>query len=226
MERKKIITLMAGQKRVYAKAPKKTAKKPRMSKAIYPRSDLGPELKYLDTSATGTFNYSGGSPGIVLLNGVSAGTNNINRVGRKILMKSLEMRIQFVKGGATGASTCVRMLIVYDKQTNQALPAFSDVLAVAGDNLDPFKSRNIENTERFIVLCDELINFASVASIDPSTWSAKKFLYFQLPVRFDSNSGGIADITTGSLLLMFLDNNTGAAATTCSYSSRVKWTDL
>ena len=54
------------RKRVYAKASKKAAKKPKLQKALYPRSDLGPELKYLDSSAVGTYNYSGSSPGILL----------------------------------------------------------------------------------------------------------------------------------------------------------------
>lgn len=213
------------RKRVYAKAAKKAAKKPRVQKSVYPRSDLGPELKYLDTSAVGTFNYSGGSPGIVLLNGVAAGTANNQRIGRKVLIKSLELRIQFRQSSAT--TQAVRMAIVYDKQSNQAAPSIGDIFNVAATNLDPYAAKNLDNVERFIILKDELIGFGGSALLnDPSTWTQKMFLPLTLPVRFDSANGAIADITTGSLWLVFFDSNTVGASTACSYYSRIKFTDL
>lgn len=212
------------RKRVYAKAAKKAAKRPRVQKSVFPTSDLGPELKHVDTTSSGTFDHSGGSPGIVLLNGIVAGTGKSERVGRKILMKSLELRIKFQKGTN---SNNIRMLIVYDKQANQTLPTCADVVNVTTSALDPYQAKNLDNAERFVILKDVNIDFANSGSVAPVTWFQKIFLRLNLPVRFDSTAGGYTDITSGSLVLMFFDNNsTGSAYSTCYYGARVKYSDL
>jgi len=98
----------------------------RSSTSLVNQADIkGPEKKDITTAtnavavpATATFSTP------VLLNGCAQGNSGFTRIGRRLLMKSILFRYFF----APGSSSCFRILVVYDKQTNGALPATTDVV--------------------------------------------------------------------------------------------------
>jgi len=82
------------------------------------RKDITTATNAVAVPATATFSTP------VLLNGCAQGNSGFTRIGRRLLMKSILFRYFF----APGSSSCFRILVVYDKQTNGALPATTDVV--------------------------------------------------------------------------------------------------
>ena len=112
---------------------------------------LGPELKTIDVSTT-TISPVAVAGATVLLNGVAQGSDYTNRIGRKVLLKSMLFRANMypVLNTASPIGNTIRLLLVYDSQTNGALAAVADVLNAA-TYLQP---TNLNNRDRFRILLD------------------------------------------------------------------------
>lgn len=151
----------------------------------------------------------------VALNAMSQGTTSGTRVGRRITMKSFQYRLQF--SAATGASANpnpIRVLVVYDKQSNGAAAAATDILTT-NTFVSPI---NLNNSDRFIVISD-LIHESGAAG--PSTGDCYRKL--SLEAIYGGNAGTIADINTGAVLLMVA--STGSASVTYNLYPRIRYTD-
>jgi len=185
------------------------------------------EVKFFDVTvaapAAGTFGLfvpsappAGHEPsvaftGITELNCVSQGATSYNRIGTKILMKSIDFRAVFYIVGATPVQTAIRYMIVYDHQPNGAFPAFSDILSANISTAPTFNSGvNMANRSRFIVLRDR------VQSLDPDgsggIVSVKEFIKTRLETQFKSNTPSIGDITTGALYFVAFSQGATAAS--------------
>lgn len=187
---------------------------------------------------------------IAMLNGIQEGTSFFNRVGRKIMMKSLRFTASIYMNGTQQATAgdYARVMLIYDRQPNGNYPAIGDILADvdnAGNVTTNSQSGlNMNNSERFQVLRDHRFG-----QIGPDTGAAltnaslligqglteKSFLldYFiklkdiQTHYKSTSNPAVIGDITTGSLLLVTLGANVVANAQwSMSWKSRVRFTDV
>lgn len=227
--------------------PKRTAAGSDKNKKPYKRAKkaqkvkmMQPELKGYDIAAGNAEFQSTGR--VELLNPVVQGTDNFNRVGRKINMKSVHVRgVIFPKDPTISIPRDhLRLLLVYDKQTNALLPSGNDVLmdsnAVAGTS--SFSHVNLANRERFVILRDTLVNVPQYdatsldsrndfPNLDPALhidWyvslKGKDSIYNQL------NNGNIGDIQTGALFLLCY-NYIGASTDlwSCFYTSRLRYYD-
>lgn len=177
----------------------------------------GIERKNIDDTApkitTGVATWT-----INCLNDVVQGTTATTRIGRKILMKSIN--IQGVVATSTG--NAARILIVYDKQSNGALPAATDVLT--SNTL--MAMQNLDNRDRFIILADILPYEQEENISNPSASSGfgwKRYIKCNLETIYNGTLGTIADITTGSLLIM--TNINGATITGETGMQRVRFVD-
>lgn len=190
------------------------------------RSNHG-EVKSADVVST---NYLLNSTGTVAaLNLVQAGSSYFNRIGRKIEMKSLQMKGQLNGIGANsqGLAAGGRILIVYDRQANGALPVYADVIKsqtqVSGTTQSlNYDMVNLDNRDRFLILRDIEFTMPSVtrvASADTfsgyptsahtdSTCEEGQFNQFiklkGLVTHFkaDSSPAVIGDVATGTLLIL------------------------
>ena len=102
------------------------------------------ELKSIDNSliVTAPITTAGS---VTLLNGVATGTDYVNRIGRKVIMKSLLMRVNFYPIGSTTNGILgenIRYMILVDSQPNGALPSVTDILNNAGPN-EPINLSNL-----------------------------------------------------------------------------------
>jgi hypothetical protein len=180
---------------------------------LYRPRGLGPELKVIDNS---TANYTTTTAGALgLLNGVAQGSDYTNRIGRKIMMKSLLFRLCTTPTpGVTSSSPkgcTVRVIVFYDHQTNGAPPAVTDILNGA-TYLQP---TNLNNRDRFIILmdkfiaCEAYLNAASVLNTGaPKTHVLKKYIKMSKDVVFQNTSNAVADIASGSLYSLIIADNT------------------
>lgn len=187
------------------------------------------ELKAWDILPTNTVCSTTAS--FTLLNGVPAGTDIWNRTGRKIMLKSIQVRGTILP--TSTSVTCDRMMLIYDKQWNGATPVAADVLTSAnstGVSATALDFLNLTNRERFIVIRDaHWPNTSAQSAADPlSDQSKTSFDWFVdlrgLPTIF-TVTGGVtaASIQTGALFLFFFSTSvTGAIV---NFATRLRYTD-
>lgn len=177
------------------------------------------EFKSVDVNADGVSCST--TPGVVLLNGMQSGASINQRVGREVTMRSIQFQY-VVRANTAGVDQQVRVVLVYDRQTNGAAPLFLDVFDFANVTC----ARKLENRKRFKILYDRTHVVNAVG--EPGSQVARRF-YRRLrhPVTFNSSSTAyVGDITTGSLYLLFLSTQAaGTNAALIDYSSRIRYSD-
>lgn len=203
-----------------------------------------PEIKGMDTALTiagpvGTATNT--NTDCIVLNLVQQGAGSWNRIGRKIMMKSLRLKGQINVSIAPNAVTLdrfgatVRMVVVYDKQpSGNAIPNFDTVFG--GTDQSGTESSTIldnlkyDNMSRFRVLRDYVkeVN-PSVVPTGGSTNLEVKVVdfdeYVKLPMletvfSGQSNPMTIADISTGAVYVYF--RSSIATSTTVQVSALSK----
>jgi len=211
------------QKRPYKKAFKAQNqmvlyKRPKyVSLTNPPSKPLKPEKKNVDIQVGNALSVGSGvwtNPQILNLLGNGAGPTA--RIGRKVTMKSLQMRFNAASG-----NQALRVLICYDKQTNGALPSITDVVT----NINDFNALpNLGNNQRFVVLVDQI--FISISNIQ----AIAETLYRKINLDseyFATATSTIADMSTGSVFLMVASIQPPAIGVTqCTYTSRIRFTDV
>lgn len=186
----------------------------------YPSGPMRVEYKNIDVGQTIATDTTGA---VVLLNGCARGDDINNRIGRKTMMRSLQLTVVSLVTAGTGVDQFHRVLVVYDRQTNATALTGAQVLSTFGTTA--FK--NLENRSRFKILMDKTIHLN--ASNEPGSekiW--KKYFRFNLPVTYNSGDDGtVADITTGSLYCLIVGNKVaGATAGTTGLYSRIRYNDV
>lgn len=181
------------------------------------------ESKFIDTSPSPTLtpavNTWVATP--ILLNGCVQGTEATNRLGRKITMTSLYLKMQATLAATTTLGGYIRYAVVYDKQANGTAPAITDVF-LSNNQLSP---NNLSNRDRFVKIIDKETPVISVNG-DP-TVSIEEYRKLNLETCFNTgNAGTIGDITSGSLYLFVANNGSfGTAAPFFGGTCRVKFAD-
>lgn len=185
------------------------------------------ERKVIDVDPA---NYAFDTTGsVTLLNGVATGTDFTDRIGRKIVIKSIYVRgmIQPIDNN-TGNTLC-RMLIVYDMQSNGAAPVITDVLKSAS----PAAQLNMNNRDRFRVLIDKQWAVAVISDIAtqatggaPTVYSLKKYKKCNLEVLFNGTTNAIGSIATGSIYMITVGNQAAGNGGQGLISSRVRFVDM
>lgn len=189
------------------------------------KSTGGKELNFVDTSIANS-NVSTTAQ-ITLLNGMAQGTTASTRIGRRIQMKSIEMKGYLVPDTTTLVAIA-RFAIVLDKQANAAAPAFTDIY----DSASPVSLRNISNKARFWVLWDSgLITTAGNTTAGQITDSGVKGLEFykriNIPVQYNAGTAGtVGDIQTNALYFVAIGSQaSGTGDQILTGNVRVRYDD-
>ena len=167
------------------------------------------ELKTVDVTAQNQTVPVGGT--VILLNSVAQGSDFTNRIGRKIIMKSILMNINiFPLNGASlnnTLGTYTRCSVIYDTQPNSgALPSYTDVFASA----EPNAPINLNNRDRFYVLIEmrgQIHSYTTNASSQLATGSPankyfSKYRKMTKETIFSGTGAGIGNISTGAVYLV------------------------
>lgn len=185
------------------------------------------EKKVIDTAAV---NHNCDTTGLVsLINGVAQGSDFNNRIGRKVTIKSVQLRGHFTSQDGEVADCYCRLLIVYDRQPNGALPSVTDVLTASTS----VSFMNLNNRERFVILAEHSIALADKSSLvagdqwrgSPTTASVDIYRKVDLPVIFDGTGATIGDIQTGSLFVLSIGDQVTNNAYNCALTTRVRFVD-
>jgi len=247
---------MPAQKRRFSDAAKTFSKRMKIpmaskKKFIKPSNlnltQVGPELKYVDVEASDTSIPAGTvSVDFVLLNSVAQGSDNTNRIGRKVQAKSLDINAIFTgfklnTGGGSSNGTSVescmlRWWVLVDAQPDGATATAADVWK--STSTFAVAHRNLDTSERFKVLRTGTFDLGSSQSQNtsiaqqPAGFPDKAYLDIYIPlndaVKYSGTSTGISNIASGAYYFCYCTdvaaptNATGAAVT---YDCRFKFSD-
>lgn len=172
------------------------------------------ELRFIDTNVGGA-NYMDVAGRVVTLNLSVVGDTMGTREAQEIVMTKLQIKSSVYAANVTVAN--VRILIVYDKQSNGATHLVNDVLT----STDPNAHRAYNGLKRFKVLYDKSIPISANQSypkrLDKTINMRKLITHYNT-----TNGGTIADIVTGGLTLVALsDIVAGANAPTADFHIRL-----
>lgn len=206
-----------------ARGPKGSTNQQAIRTGGWANPSKGGELKFCDVSVSQAVTFNAVTFGAgVLLNAIAQGTDASNRIGRKITIKSLLIRMQWKLGGTSTFGSPLRVLVVYDKQANATAPAITDVLA-----LDEFFScNNLANRDRFVTIFDNMMEPISVGG----NAAVADVLYKRLNLETMYNSGTdalIGSISSGSIYLFVAQGgNLLTANGNFNARCRIRYTDV
>jgi len=228
------------KRKATAAKDKKLIKKPKISfpQNIGAPSGKGPEWKQFDVTS-GAIALSSGVGGWttpVLVNGIASGTGVTQRLGRKLLMRKMILRLydQWTNGTISGFCP-LRVVVIYDREPQGAVPAITDIFDV--NTL--ISNMNLSNSDRFLVLVDtQEGDWAGFAGFNPAQASAVGCLAPVIVRNFpqglesqykDVTTGVIADFTKGACYIMASQDVTavfsGGTTRTLDYVIRWRFTD-
>jgi len=220
-------SVYSGKKRYVARLPKAIRSLGPISRQAirtggWANPSSSPELKFIDTSVS--TNLTAASLAFStpqLLNGVATGSSATDRIGRKIIMKSVYLRATVRAGTGSAGASPIRCIIFYDKQANAAAPAATDLLLANEFN----SMNNLSNRDRFVVLSDEMTE--PVGTQIEQARAHVVYKKINLETLFNAGSAGtIGDITSGSLYIMFAQtSDIITVAGQVVYRARVRYTD-
>lgn len=178
------------------------------------RSVASKDTGYVDLAAA---NYNCDTTGsIALIATIAQGASVNQRVGKKIVLKSLQCR-GHIRAGTTGTFSEAAILIVYDRRPQGSLPAITDILNTANSR----SFNNDANSGRFQIL-KRIDTVLTGNSVTPATGNEIKNCDFYLdlkkrPVEFmAAGTGAIGDISEGALYVVSV--GTDVAGTTAPFA--------
>lgn len=192
------------------------------------------EKKYIDNYTTSEV-ISGGQ--FTCINAMQPGAGFWQRIGKKIKMCGIRIKGEIYPNQTNTAAfvnhTEFRIAIVYDKQANAAVPStYGTVFQDRGTGttqISVASNVNIENRERFVVIHDERVQLPPIGVT--GTISTKGLINTNIKTIIDDyhkinlevgynagTAGTIADINTGSLLLVLIADAGATGAENHAYS--------
>ncbi len=179
---------------------------------------LNVEIKNFDTQQT-TVAVSV-TPIILEISNIPQGDTTITRDGAQCKVLSIELSYQ-INQNASATISSFRIMLVCDKQTNEAVYSSGDLLQDLTQNDAIVSPRNLDNTRRFQVLYDRVHTFSSSGT---RIFVTKKRFKLNKILRFDANTSSIADLTENSLSLFMLSSESSNHVAITSFT-RLRYVD-
>lgn len=179
------------------------------------------EIKFIDKAISQAFDTTGT---VTLCANMAQGIDATQRIGRMTATKSFELKLTAAVTPATGVDQRVRWLLVYDKQTNAAIPAITDILTA----IDVNAMRNMDNRDRFVLLYDQCVDLNASAESGSSVHISKfRYLFPPYPTVWNLNAAAsVTSISTGSFVFITIgDQAAGTTASTCVGTIRARFLD-
>jgi len=188
----------------------------------------GAELKFFDTTLSFNIDATGEVPATGQLNLIPQGITESTRVGRKCVIKSIQLKgnMQLTPGAAATLSGVSNIYLILDKQCNGAAAGATDVFTT-----DVFNTalRNLANSERFVILKKWRHVWNIGAGVGTALNSVHKSLdYYKkcnYPIEFSSTTGAITEIKSNNLFLMAGTGTTMDDLISVAGTSRLRFSD-
>lgn len=184
------------------------------------------EKKVIDLAPA---NYACSTTGsVTALNLCATGSDFTDRVGKKILMKSINILGHFIPTDSAVSPCLCRVMLIYDKQPTGTLPVITDILKTS-DSRDQL---NLNNRDRFAVLCNMLVALGVQQNTATQSYAGSPtegviHIYKKLnhEVIYNNTTAVIGAIASGTLLLVTIGDQAAGADYQASVSTRVRFID-
>ena len=181
------------------------------------------ETGYVDLASA---NYGMDTTGTVtLVATIPQGTSVSQRVGKKCVYKSFQIRGFASNNSTTAINDCAWML-VYDKRPTGALPSITDILVTASSR----SFNNDVNSNRFRILrrWDKQLVGTSTTPADGVACTVDEYVKCKLPIEFNAaGTGAIGDISLGAVYLVTCGSNAaGLTAAALVIGIRTRFIDV
>ncbi len=176
------------------------------------------EFKIIESPLNSTVSSTGT---LLLLNGIATGDTDNTREGNSIRLKSV-LSTAFFEIHVSATATHVRRLVVIDKQPNEALATVAGILQT-GTFAGTVAPRNLSNRKRFVIISDHDLHLSNTGSKIVSFPDLYKQIDL-ITIYDDSNSGGIGDIRTNALYVLYISSE-GTNVPSFSSAQRVRFID-
>lgn len=189
----------------------------------------GNELKFFDTvfsggiDATGEIAPGGGTQ--TALNLIAQGTTESQRIGRKCVIKRIDLKGDITLANNIGSAT-YNVCLILDTQANGAYPTYTDVF----ETDSPRSFLNLANSQRFRVM-KRWFGVLNQNAGDGSGGyqSVRRTLKFNkscnIPIEFSSTTGAITEIRSNNLFVMWDCDITEDDAMNVNMSWRLRFSD-
>lgn len=184
------------------------------------------DLGFIDTAHNSALNIS--TPVLTLLNGCAPGTGGSDRIGRKIVIKSIHVK-GYIYPDTTATFNTPKLCLVWDKQPSAVAPAFTDIFDQVGGNNLPYSPINLDNSRRFKILWSKIYNVTGGATVtDSSSRWVEVYKKVNLTTVYNAGSAGtIADIESGALYLVMVGSQVSGTGDCTFYgSTRIRFDQL
>jgi len=180
------------------------------------------EKGYVDLNGTYAFDSTGT---IALAATIAQGPATTQRIGKKIMLRTLQMRGYVYNDSAALYNDCA-LILVYDTRPTGVLPAITDILG----SVSAIALNADNGTSRFQILRRfdwELIGNSAAPSTGQEVKSMDFFTKINRPTVFKSaTTGAIGDIQEGALYLVSVGiNPAGTTAAIGKFNLRVRFTE-
>lgn len=162
------------------------------------------ERKCLESSTASTANQPTTAGIFQLLNGLAEGTGIDQRIGRRVQIKSISVRMWIYSPVTITETVHFRALLVQDRQCNGALPIIADIFALA--SVPDYSYYNLDNRERFRVITDRKFHIQSEDGIHQSHQMLTMSSKMPVETTYNDTGSGITDIATNSIFLLLIAN--------------------
>jgi len=156
--------------------------------------------------------------------GLAQGTNANQRIGQRIVIKSIQVKgtVTLPAGGTdTDLWDC---WLIQDSQANGAGAAIADFFQAGGNLRDQL--REMANGQRFKVLKHWAIDLNADAGVAAAFGGDIQhfecFLKCNIPIVYNGAAGGIAEIRSNNLLMIY---GSSAGVATAAGNARIRFTD-
>lgn len=198
----------------------------RIAARVIKRMQRAVEKKVIDIAAGGYVCDTTGT--VTLMNGVAQGTDFDDRIGRKYTNVTAQLQGSIQPLDTTTGPTHCRVMVIYDKQPNGALPAITDVLTASTSNA----FMNLNNRDRFVVLCDHNVTIGGVSNTatqsfaqSPSVFTVNWYKAIKLETICDGITGGVGDINSGTIFLLTIGDQAPGQGGSFVGALRIRFTD-
>lgn len=200
-----------------------------------------PERKFVDTPVNeGSVANFATSVTPILLTGIAEGSDNNERIGRRVLLTNLQIRLKFESTGSfiltPKGYSVLRLLIVRDSQfTGSNVPTLGDVLGTTWINsIYAFNDLQVQGTSRFRTMVDKIwVQYAgqftdptiAIGQTPARFWKyykkMRKQLWFNGPTDVNTDAGRNA-----IWMFLFEDPATTDISTLVEGGIRIRYTDV
>lgn len=142
------------------------------------------------------------TPVLTLLTNLAQGDTAITRDGAHAKFVSIRWNY-FISSHASALFTCIRCMVVMDKQTNEAAFTAADLLNDVTSSDSIVSDRQRDHLKRFTVLYDKV---HTLSPSSPAVINRRWYKKLNLPVQYDGAAGDVTDLTQKSLWLVFFSN--------------------